>query len=139
MLCSGPRGRCQVTVQGHHQHRYPARLARIAFTSLDRVDRVLERGVVELDHAGPARPARLQSAGQVRVDEVETARAECEIEGLGVDQNLITLAHRAQQRFIGPGRPALPVDLDDQRLLLDDDTAPQLQQDATSASATSSI
>ncbi len=40
---------------------------------LDRLDRVLERGVVELHHVLVVSPAPCQAAGQVDVDDVEAA------------------------------------------------------------------
>src|SRR4051794_17692758 len=100
---------------------------------------MLEGGVVELHHVALGGLARLQAAGQVRVDDVEPARAESPVEPLGVDEHGVALAHRAEQSLVGPGRPPLARHLDHQWLLLDDDAGAQLQQDATSASTSSSI
>ena len=69
------------------------------------------------------------------MDDVEAARAEPEVERGDVDDDLVALAHLPQQRLVGPGRPALAVDLDRQRLRGDDDAAAQLQPAAHAAAS----
>ncbi len=69
------------------------------------------------------------------MDDVEAARAEVEVERGDVDDNLVALAHLAEQRDVRPGRPSLAVDLDRQRILRDDDAAAQLQPSAHASSA----
>ena len=74
----------------------------------------------------PLSPA-FEAAGQVDVDDVEAAGAEVEVEGGDVDDHLVAGAHLAEQRGVGPGRPQLSVDLDGERVLVDDDAPPQLE------------
>src|SRR3954452_3505407 len=111
---------------------------RPACDPLDRLDRVLERAVVELDHVllparGPGEAPR-----QVHVDHVEAARAQAELDRDDVDDDLVALAHLPEQHLVGPGGTALAADLDDQRLGRDDDAAAQVQAAAHGAAATAS-
>ena len=62
--------------------------------------------------------------------DVEAAGAEAEVESSDVDDDLVTLAHLAEQRFVGPSPAALAIDLDRQRLRADYDAATQLQPPA---------
>ena len=80
-----------------------------------------------------SRSAPLEPAGEVDVDDVEAARAQAEVERLDVDDDLVALAHLAEQAGVGPGRAPLAVDLDRQRVLADDDAAAQLQPATHSA------
>src|SRR6201999_3479718 len=75
------------------------------------------------------RPA-VEPAGQVHVDDVEPAGSEAQVEGGGVDDDLVPFAHLPQQPLVGPGGPALTADLDDQRRHGDDDAPPQVEAPA---------
>ena len=77
-----------------------------AHRKLDRLDRVLEGGVVELHHVLAARRRPLQPAGQVDVDDVEAAGAEAEVERRDVDDDLVALAHLARAAPCRPRRRA---------------------------------
>ena len=103
----------------------PAR--RRPLLGLDRIDRVLERAVVELEDVQVAAALALEPAGQVHVDDVEPARPEAEVERLDVDDDLVALGALARP---GPGRPtraSLAGDLDLERIGGDDGPAPELQ------------
>src|ERR1700710_987391 len=129
------RGR-KMTMQGQDQDgcrdrsprlRRPRRLP-LSLAGLGRRDRVLERGVVELEHVLAIRPSpALQSSAEIDVDDVEAAGAEAEIKRGDVDHHLVALAHLAEQHFVGPGRAALVADRNGQRLDRDDDPTAQLE------------
>ena len=107
-----PGERRQVAVQRDHRDRRLRAELRVAVFDLDRVDRVLERGVVELDHVDALGVRRPQPAGEVDVDDVEAARAEPEVARLGVDDHLVADLDLADQRRVGPRTAPLAADLD---------------------------
>ena len=81
-----------MAVQRQHQQRDRAlRAGRRVGGRVDRVDRVLERRVVELHHVHALRClAGLEPARQVDVDDVEAAAAEAEVDRGGIDNDLVT-------------------------------------------------
>ncbi len=81
--------------------------------------------------------ATLEAAGQVDVNDVETARAQLQVERGDVDDDLVALAHLTEQHLIRPGPSLLAVDLDRQRVFADDDAAAQLQAAAHRADISS--
>src|SRR5690349_21189313 len=104
------------------------------------IHRVLEGGVVQLHHVGLAlHPVPFEPAGEVDVDDVETARAEVEVERGDVDDHLVALLHLPEQNLVGPGRPPLARDLDQQRLGRNDGAAAQLQPTGHYSAAAATI
>ena len=94
---------------------------------LDRVDRVLERRVVELDHVDALGLAAVKATRQVHVDEVEPAGAEPEVAGLDVDDHLVAHLDPADQARVGPGGTPVAPDFDRERVGVDHDPTAQLQ------------
>ena len=103
-LGRGPGHRRQVAVQRDHQRRRLRAEVRLAVLDLDRLDRVLERRVVELDHVHALLAVAEQPAGEVDVDDVEAARAEPEVARPRVDHDLVADLHR-RPRASCPPRP----------------------------------
>ncbi len=144
----GPKGRGELTVQVDHQDRHRRdrfHLALCLELRLNRGDRALERGVVQLHHVRPFRPRPLQSASQVDVNHVEPARAQGQVGRLDIDHDVIPDLSLADGGDIRPSLASLAGDLYLQRIHPDDHAAPQLQHQAraptpcTIASHTSSI
>src|SRR5215213_7981141 len=108
---------------------------RLGGGALDRLDRVLERGIVELHHVLGAALGPDQTAGQVDVDDVEAARAETEVAGGDVDDHLVARVQLAEQDGVGPGGPVLVADLHQQRLDREDDAAAQVEAAAHASPA----
>ncbi len=101
--CSGR----QVAVQWKHQDGRQAALrcgTVCAERQLQRRDRVLKGRVVELHHVvgNGASSASVKATGQVYVNDVESTRAEVEVERLDVDDHLVALPHVADQRRCRP-------------------------------------
>src|ERR1700750_1483781 len=85
------------------------------------MDRVLEGRVVQLHYVGVLHPASFQAAGEVGVDYVEAAGAKVQVERGDVYDDLVALAHLAQQDLVGPGAASLAANLDFERVGGDDD------------------
>ena len=88
---------------------------------------MLERAVVELHHVQPGAPLGVEPACEVGVDDVESSRAEREVERLDVDDHLVADAHLADHRLVGPGAALGAVDADGERIGRDDRPPAQLQ------------
>ncbi len=95
--------------------------------SLDRLDRVLERAVVELHHVLAALPP--PSRPRVRLTWTTSKPPEPSPRSSAATLTTTSSPSRISPSSagVGPGRPALAVDLDGQRVLVDDDAAAQLQ------------
>ena len=123
-LAGGPDGRRQVPVERDHQHRWRRGCL---CARLHRLDRVLERRVVQLHHVLAGGALAVQAASEVHVDDVEPARAQIQIQSLDVHDDLVAELDRPDRPLVGPRRAPLARDLDGQRLGLDDDPPTQLQ------------
>ena len=97
-----PRHRSQLTVQREHRNRSPQGQPQPLL--LHRRYRVLEARVVELHRACTAGVAPGEAAGEVRVDDVEPARTQAEVQRLHVDDHLVARLCRTHQRQVGDGR-----------------------------------
>ncbi len=102
----------------------PVRLPDFA---LDGRDRMLERAVVELHHVLAFGTFADQAAGQVDQHDVESARAQPEVERLGVDHDLVSDVAGSDQILVCPGGTVLFADPDLERTRGHDGPAPQLQ------------
>ena len=106
----------------------------LAERRLDRLDGVLERGVVELDHVlVPGRSTAGEPSSQVDVHDVEPAGAQPEVEGLGVDDHLVAFAHLPDQRAVRPRGALLALHVDRQRVGRDHHPPAKLQHRAAAS------
>ena len=83
---------------------------RLAGFLLGMDDRMLERRVRELHHVRACLRGQLEPAREVRVEDVEAAGSELEVEGLDVHEHVVPERNRPRQLRIGDARP--PVDLE---------------------------
>jgi hypothetical protein len=70
-------------------------------------NRVLERRIRELHDVRAGLPVEIEPAREVRVEKVEPARAEPELDGLHVHEHVVSERDRARQSRIGHARPAV--------------------------------
>ncbi len=88
----------------------------------------------------------VESPCEVDVDDVEAARAEPQLEGLDVHDDLVAVLCQADEADVGDRRPPLAAEVDRQALLRrvrrprdEDRGAPQPEHASSSANVTSSI
>src|SRR5215210_6264717 len=79
-------------------------------------DGVLKGCVRKLHHVRARDRSALEAAREVRVEDVEPARAEAELERLDVDEDLVPVRNGARQPWIRHARP--PVDLEPDEAVL---------------------
>ncbi len=103
-LRRGPGDRRQVAVERDHARRRLRAEVGLSVLDLDRLDRVLERGVVELHHVHALGLGPVEPAAEVDVDDVEAARAEPEVARLRVDDHLVADLDLPDQRRRPPTR-----------------------------------
>ena len=83
-------------------------------------DRVLDRRVRELHHVRAGRGGEPGAAGQVRVQDVESTRAEPELARLDVDDDVVAERDRAGQLGIGDARHAVDLAANEALVPFDD-------------------
>ena len=76
-------------------------------------DRVLEGRVGELHDVRSRLRGKVEAAGEVRVEHVEPARAEAELDRLHVDEHLVSECNRARQVRVGDARAPVHPQADD--------------------------
>jgi hypothetical protein len=80
----------------------------------------LERRVGELHHVRAVLGDEAEPAGQVRVEDVEAARAERQLARLDVDEDVVVELDRARQSWIGDARGAVDLEPHESFVSLDD-------------------
>jgi hypothetical protein len=106
---AGPDGR-QLAVEGAADDGHAAQGLRQGSVLLDMPRRRLDRRVRKRHHVGAVLPGGVEPARQVCVEDVEASRAELELPGLDVDDDLVADLDRPGQARVRDRR--LPVDLE---------------------------
>jgi hypothetical protein len=114
-LREGPRQRRELAVQAEDADGAAQRHRELL--AFDRQHRVLQRCVVELHHVRARGPRAVETARQVDVHDVEAARAQREIQRLGVYDDVVPDFGGADEPHVCDRRPACAGDLDRQPLL----------------------
>jgi hypothetical protein len=96
-------GAGQLSMKRHHRDRDPLAGRSLVGPLLQRLDRVLERRVVQLYHV-PLAARAAQAAGEVAVHDVEPAAAKAEVGRLDVHDHFITRFDVAGQARVGDRR-----------------------------------
>ena len=105
--------RRELAVQRAADDRQPAQLRVRLARLLDVEPRVLQRRVRQHHHVRALLGRELEAARQVRVEDVEPARAELELARLDVDEHLVVELDRAGQRRVGDAGDAVHLQPDE--------------------------
>ena len=122
LLCERPCERGELAVQREHGDGLCERQlrgigGRVGVAFLDRAHGVLEARVVELHDVRARCALAVQAAAEVHVDDVRAARAEPQLDGFDVHDELVAGLRRADKAEVRDRSAALAADLDRKALL----------------------